>query len=110
MRYLPIIVAFLCMGCAKVTMNTVCPTSSTGVSFALSGSTVGATALSMLGGIATKAGVMASPDAAAAPTTNASMTYEYLPIFGADAGSLTCTQPPPPPGIFAPGPPPQIVR
>ena len=91
-RLLPLLVLAFA-GCAKVTMNVACATTATGVAFALSGSTVGATALSMLGGIATKGGLMASAGAAATPTS-ATMTYEYLPIFGADGGSLTCSQPP----------------
>jgi hypothetical protein len=80
------------MSCAKVTMNVACAPTATGVSFALAGSTVGATALSMLGGVVTKAGLMAS--VGSTPSTSASMTYEYLPIFGSDGGSLTCSQPP----------------
>ncbi len=92
MRKLWVVPLLLVLGCAKVTMNVSCAATATGVAFALSGSTVGATALSMLGGVATKAGVMAAPNEP--QPTSATMTYEYLPIFGADGGSLTCSQPP----------------
>lgn len=100
------------VGCAKVTLNTVCPPGTTNVGFALSGSTIGNTAISMLGGVATKAGVMTREGASPSEptTTNGTMTYTYLPIFGADAGSLSCTQPPAAPGVLVPGPPAQIVR
>jgi hypothetical protein len=83
--------------CAQVSLTTVCPASSTGVQFALAGSTVGNTLISMLSTAATTAGVlpMTGARAAGAPaTTNATMTYTYVPIFGADSGSLTCTQAP----------------
>lgn len=80
-------------GCATVTLNTTCPATSTGVGFALAGSTVGNTALSMLN-TAAAGGMLAARAGAATSTTNATMTYKYLPIFGADSGSLTCTQPP----------------
>jgi hypothetical protein len=79
------------MGCAKVTLTTSCPVNSTGVSFALAGSTVGNQAIAMLGAVASGAKVMAGPTSTG---TSATMTYEYLPIFGADSGSLDCTQPP----------------
>ena len=43
-----------CQGCAKVSLSTQCPANSTGVSFALAGSTVGNQLLSMLSsGLAT---------------------------------------------------------
>lgn len=90
-----IMLALLLSGCAEITLNTACPASSTGVSFALAGSTVGNTLISMLGQAATTAGLLAAkaPGTAQA-TTNATMTYRYVPIFGADSGSLTCTQAP----------------
>lgn len=80
-------------GCATITLNTACPTNSTGVSFALAGSTVGNTAISMLSTAALGAGVAAKAGAVPA-TTNATMTYQYFPIFGQDSGSLNCVQPP----------------
>lgn len=96
-------------GCATVTLNTSCPASSTGVSFALSGSTVGNQLISMLGAAATKGGFMAGAGTAPTPTSG-TMTYTYIPIFGADSGSLSCTQPPQGVGVFSPGPPPSIVH
>lgn len=81
------------MGCATIDESVSCPASSTGVSFALQGSTVGNQLISMLGAAATTAGFMAR-EGAAAPATTATMKYSYIPVFGADSGSLTCIQPP----------------
>lgn len=80
-------------GCATVQLTTACPATSTGVSFALAGSTVGNQVLSMLGSMGSKAGLMAPVGAPAAPTNTATMSYSYIPIFGADSGSLTCLMP-----------------
>ena len=103
--------SFSLMGCATVTMTTTCPTSSTGVSFALAGSTVGNQAISMLSSLGSAGGLMAAREGATAapPPTSATMTYRYLPIFGADSGSLSCTQPPTPTTIIT-SPPASIVR
>lgn len=92
MRRLWVLPLLVVVGCAKVTLNTTCPATSTGVGFALAGSTVGNQVLSMLGSMGTTAGVLLKAGATA-PTT-ATMTYSYIPIFGADSGSLTCVQPP----------------
>jgi hypothetical protein len=91
-RFTVLILAFALMGCATVNMSTSCPANSTGVGFALAGSTVGNTALSMLG-TAAAAGMLA-PKAGVPAATTATMSYHYLPIFGADSGSLNCVQPP----------------
>lgn len=93
-RILVLLLAAALMGCAKIQLSTQCPTNSTGVGFALAGSTIGNQALSMLGGIASKAGVMAGPTDTAAPATTATLSYEYLAIWGPDSGSLACTIPP----------------
>ena len=85
--------AFYSQGCAKISMTTTCPASSTGVGFALAGSTVGNQLLSMFGSAAAM-GLMAPRAGAATPATTATMTYEYLAVFGADSGSLTCVSPP----------------
>lgn len=83
------------VGCAKVSLSTQCPASSTGVSFALQGSTVGNQLLSMLSsGLATGGLIAGARLGAQAPTTTATMSYEYVPIFGSDSGSLTCVSPP----------------
>jgi hypothetical protein len=104
-----LLVIFLCalLGCAKITLNTVCPPTSTGVGFALAGSTVGNTALSMLSTAAS--GGMLAARAGAPTSTNATMSYEYFPIFGADSGSLSCTQPPTQTTVVT-SPPASIVR
>ncbi len=103
----------LLQGCAKVTLNTVCPATSTGVGFALAGSTVGNTAISMLGAAVAGGGgggVKGTEGISSPPTaTTATMTYSYLPIFGADSGSLTCTQPPAQTIVVA-SPPASVVR
>lgn len=91
-RLAVLFLALALAGCATVNMSTSCPANSTGVSFALAGSTVGNTALSMLG-TAMATGMLA-PKAGVAPGTTATMSYHYLPIFGADSGSLNCVQPP----------------
>jgi hypothetical protein len=91
-RIAVLILALALSGCASITMTTSCPVTSTGVSFALAGSTVGNTALSMLGQAA--AGGMLANKATAPAPTSATMTYNYLPIFGADSGSLNCIQAP----------------
>ncbi len=80
--------------CAKISLTTTCPATSTGVGFALAGSTVGNTALSMLGTAVSGAKLAAKEGAAAPAGTTATMSYDYFPVFGADSGSLTCTQPP----------------
>ena len=99
----------LAQGCAKVSLTTQCPANSTGVGFALAGSTVGNQVLSMLGAMGGAAGMMAR-QGDTAPTNTATMTYEYVPIFGADSGSLNCTMPPPAPTILNPGPPASFVH
>jgi hypothetical protein len=38
------------------------------------------------------------------------MSYEYLPIFGADSGSLTCIEPIAPPTVVTAGPPAAILH
>lgn len=93
-RVAVIVLAFALMGCAQVQLTAQCPAASTGVGFALAGSTVGNQVLSMLGNMGQTAGLMAHAATAASPTTSATMTYSYLPIFGADSGSLTCVMPP----------------
>lgn len=99
-------------GCATVTLNTVCPDTSSGVAFALSGSTVGNQLLSMAGTAAAagKAGLGGPLNAPAATNTSASMTYQYVPIFGSDAGSLTCVKPPNPAVVVVTSPPASIVH
>ena len=83
------------IGCAKVSLSTQCPANSTGVSFALAGSTVGNQLLSMLSsGLATGGLIAGARVGAAEPATTATMSYEYIPIFGSDSGSLNCTAPP----------------
>jgi len=93
-RIAVVVLAIGLAGCAKITLTTTCPDTSTGVGFALSGSTVGNTALSMLGAAAQGAKFAAKEGAAAPAGTSATMSYEYFPVFGADSGSLNCTQPP----------------
>jgi hypothetical protein len=88
-----VLLALALAGCAKISLTTACPTTSTGVSFALSGSTVGNTLLSMLGTAAAGAGALKAT-ATEPQTTSATMTYDYIPVFGADSGSLNCTEPP----------------
>ena len=96
-------------GCATITETVACPASSTGVNFALQGSTVGNQLLAMGQAAAGAAGFMAK-EGAAAPTTTATMKYTYIPIFGSDSGSLTCTQPAVPPTIITTGPPVAILH
>jgi hypothetical protein len=91
-RLTVLVLALALAGCATVNMSTSCPANSTGVGFALAGSTVGNTALSMLG-TAAAAGMLA-PKAGVPAGTTATMSYRYIPVFGADSGSLTCIQPP----------------
>jgi len=87
--------AFYSQGCAKISLSTQCPVSSTGVSFALQGSTVGNQLISMLSsGLATGGLIAGARLGATEPTTTATMSYQYIPIFGADSGSLTCVSPP----------------
>ena len=96
-RRLPLLALLVVFGCATVTLNARCPATSTGVSFALAGSTVGNQAISMLGSALTAAKVLgAARDEAstAPPPTSATMKYSYSPIWGADSGSLTCVQAP----------------
>jgi len=81
-------------GCADITESTTCPAGSIGVSFALSGSTIGNQAIAMLGTAVSGATLAAKEGAATPPATTATMTYKYIPIFGADSGSLTCIQTP----------------
>ena len=84
-----------CQGCAKVSLSTQCPANSTGVSFALAGSTVGNQLLSMLSsGLATGGLIAGARLGAAEPATTATMSYDYLAIWGPDSGSLSCTSPP----------------
>jgi hypothetical protein len=97
-------------GCATIDETVACPASSTGVAFALQGSTVGNQLISMAGAAAGAAGFMARPGAAEAPTTTATMKYTYVPIFGSDSGSLTCVQAPAPPTIITTGPPVAILH
>ena len=105
------VLALVIWGCATVQLSTQCPASSTGVSFALAGSTVGNQLLSMLSsGLSTAGLIGARQTAAAAPVTTATMKYTYVPIFGSDSGSLTCTQPTPPPTIVTTGPPAAILH
>ena len=92
-RLTGLIMALVLAGCAQISMTTTCPATSTGVGFALAGSTIGNTALSMLG-TAAAAGMLAPKAGATVPGTSATMTYNYLPVFGADSGSLNCVQPP----------------
>lgn len=84
--------ALMVVGCAKITLTTQCPSNSTGVGFALAGSTVGNTALSLLSSAASS-GLLAARTAAVPQGSSASLTYNYFAVFGADSGSLTCTQP-----------------
>lgn len=93
-RLLISLLAVALVGCAKITLNTVCPATSTGVGFALSGSTVGNTVLSMLATGVTGGAIPMKLGATPAQNTSATMTYNYLPIFGSDSGNLTCTSPP----------------
>lgn len=104
-----VLLALALAGCAKISLTTQCPTTSNGVSFALAGSTVGNQAIAMLGSALGAAGVMAKRSDAG-PTTTNTMTYSYIPIFGADSGSLTCIVPVGTPGVLVPGPPPQILH
>jgi hypothetical protein len=104
--------AFYLAGCAKISLSTQCPASSTGVSFALAGSTVGNQAIAMLGsaiGGAALMGAKQNTSADATPITN-TMSYEYFPIFGADSGSLTCIQSIAPPTVVTTGPPAAILH
>jgi hypothetical protein len=87
-----VLLAILAGGCATVHLTQNCPMGSTGVGFALSGSTVGNTAISMLGGVATKAGFLMAQGPT--PSNQASMDYTYVPIFGSDSGTLNCVIPP----------------
>lgn len=97
-------------GCATVTLSTACPANSTGVSFALAGSTVGNQLLSMLSsGLATGGLIAGAREGAAAPATTATMKYQYIPIFGSDSGSLSCTSPPTTTTVVT-SPPASIVR
>lgn len=96
-------------GCATINETVACPASSTGVAFALQGSTVGNQLISMLGSAATTAGFLAKPGAAT-PTTTATMKYTYIPIFGSDSGSLNCTNPVPAPIVVTAGPPAAILH
>jgi hypothetical protein len=96
MKRLPLLALLALFGCATVTLNATCPATSTGVSFALAGSTVGNQAISMLGSALTAAKILGAPKdeaSVAPPPTSATMKYEYVPLFGADDGSLTCVQP-----------------
>lgn len=101
---------FAFFGCAKISLTTTCPASSVGVSFALAGSTVGNQAIAMLSSAAGAAGFLAKRDAAADTGNTSTMSYEYVPIFGADSGTLTCIAPVATPGLLVPGPPPAILH
>jgi hypothetical protein len=81
-------------GCAKLALDTTCPAGSIGVSFALAGSTIGNQAIAMLGTAVSGATLAAKQGDTTPPATKGTMTYEYVPIFGADSGSLTCIQAP----------------
>jgi|SRR5580698_7980315 hypothetical protein len=107
--------AFYLAGCAKISLSTQCPATSLGVSFALAGSTVGNQAIAMLGSAIGGAALMDKKTGSAptdtTPTTIVNtMSYEYLPIFGADSGSLTCIAPVAPPTVVSTGPPPAILH
>lgn len=110
--YLGLIVGSLLhlYGCATIDETVACPASSTGVNFALQGSTIGNQLLAMGQAAAGAAGFMAKAGASSAPVTTATMKYTYIPIFGSDSGSLTCTQPAAPPTIITMGPPVAILR
>lgn len=92
-RLTAIVLAVAVAGCAKIQLSTQCPTNSTGVGFALAGSSIGNQALSMLGGAASKAGLMVGAGEPV-PSTTATLSYSYLAIWGPDSGSLSCTMPP----------------
>lgn len=104
--------AFYLAGCAKISLTTQCPANSAGVSFALAGSTVGNQAIAMLGSALGGAALMGARQNAAADATlpTNTMSYEYLPIFGADSGSLTCIEPIAPPTVVTAGPPAAILH
>jgi hypothetical protein len=111
MRLLAVVLlAVVLAGCAKISLTTQCPANSNGVSFALAGSTVGNQAIAMLGSALGVAGIMGRNGGSAPPPTTNTMTYSYIPIFGADSGSLTCIEPVAPPGVLVPGPPPAILH
>jgi hypothetical protein len=112
MKRLTLIPILLLLGCAKISLTTTCPANSDGVSFALAGSTVGNQAIAMLGSALGGAALMGTSRAAAeaAPVATSTMTYSYLPIFGADSGSLTCILPIAPPTVVSAGPPAQILH
>ena len=98
------------IGCAKVSLSTQCPANSTGVSFALAGSTVGNQLLSMLSsGLATGGLIAGARVGAAEPATTATMSYDYLALWGPDSGSLSCTSPPTTTTVVT-SPPASIVR
>ena len=104
-----VLLALALAGCAEIDQNVSCPTGSTGVAFALQGSTVGNQLISMFGS-ASSMGLLAPRAAAVGPTTGATMKYRYLAVFGADSGSLTCVNPPAPPTVITTGPPPSILH
>ncbi len=108
---IPLLVLF---GCAKISLTTSCPANANGVSFALAGSTVGNQAIAMLSSGLGAAGLLgmarsAPADSSTPPSVN-TMTYTYLPIFGADSGSLTCILPLTPPTVVTAGPPAAILH
>lgn len=107
-RLLLIPLLVLAFGCAHVHLAKTCPATSTGVSFGLKGSVVGNTVLSMIGSAATKAGFLAAAGGAT-PSEQSTLDYTYLPLFGADAGSIDCPMPVPPTTtiITVPNPPSQ---
>jgi len=109
-RGLVILAVFLALsGCAEITLTTACPATSTGVGFALAGSTIGNTALSMLSTGLAGAGGLAAKAGTTAPATTATMSYKYLAIWGPDSGSLSCTSPPQSTVVVA-SPPASIVK
>jgi hypothetical protein len=111
MKRLSLLLTLVVFGCAKISLTTTCPATSNGVSFALAGSTVGNQAIAMLGTALAGATLMSKQGAAdTAPVTTNTMSYEYVPIFGADSGSLTCIDPVAPPVVVSAGPPPQILH
>lgn len=108
---LPLLILF---GCAKIALTTTCPSTSVGVSFALAGSTIGNQAIAMLSSAAGAAGLLAKNGVTKNGVTDtgntSTMSYEYIPIFGADSGTLTCIAPVATPGVLVAGPPPAILH
>lgn len=108
-RFAIVLLALALAGCAKISLTTTCPSTSVGVSFALAGSTIGNQAIAMLSSAAGAAGLLAKNGVTDTGNTS-TMSYEYIPIFGADSGTLTCIAPVATPGVLVAGPPPAILH